>query len=347
MQIIEQISYVEGATENCKDLISKSNRILKELSKEKVLKMRRGIEQDFVDVVHEGKRMSEDWEDTKTIFAETFYQMINKYLFDKMDAQNSYFVNQMAFINNTMVRPQAGLKEVIYFLVNNFLLKEDGQVPVSEVPRIEGHPEKVSKAKEAEEKKEKIIKVKVDEDGDSIVTYESGRKEVISKLEKKPFIISNNPTPAVEFPQVENTVEQNPTMGLVHNHAPNPSLHGNEAIVSAHENDTIDQPSNSQNPISMLKRTAEQVAPTVPVADTEKKLLTIGEKFIGVGFNPSGNENVDAVKTSFSEMADYLFDMEQSEEIKNDQILRDLHTHAKQALLSASMTMVRVITYKK
>ena len=97
----------------------------------------------------------------------------------------------------------------------------------------------------------------------------------------------------------------------------------------------------------MLKRTAEQIAPTVPVADTEKKLLTIGEKFIGVGFNPSGNENVDAVKTSFSEMADYLFDMEQSEEIKNDQILRDLHTHAKQALLLASMTMVRVITYKK
>lgn len=344
MEIIEQTSYVEGATENCKDLISKSNRILKELSREKVLKMRRGIEQDFVDVIVDGKRMSEDWEDTKTIYAETFYEMMNKYLFDKMDAQKTYFVNQMAFINNTMVRPQASLKEVIYFIVNNFLLKEEGQVPVSEVPRIEGHPEKANNTNPTNEK---IIKVTVDEDGDSIVTYESGRKEVISKLEKKPFIISNNPTPAVEFPQVENTVEQNPTMGVVHNHAPNPMLHGNEAIVSAHENDTIDQPSNSQNPISMLKRTAEQVAPTVPVADTEKKLLTIGEKFIGVGFNPSGNENVDAVKTSFSDMADYLFDMEQSEEIKNDQILRDLHTHAKQALLSASMTMVRVITYKK
>lgn len=344
MEIIEQTSYVEGATENCKDLISKSNRILKEMPREKVLKMRRGIEQDFVDVIVEGKRMSEDWEDTKTIYAETFYEMMNKYLFDKMDAQKTYFINQMAFINNTMVRPKASLKEVIYFIVNNFLLKEEGEVPVSEVPRPEGHPEKVMR--ESSESKEKIIKVKVDEDGDSIVTYDSGRKAVIPKSEKKPFIISNNPTPVMDFPLVENTVEQNPTMGVVHNHAPNPSLHGNEAIVSAHEADTI-QNSNSQNQISMIKRNAEQAHPATPVVETEKRLLTIGEKFIRAGFNPSGNENVESVKTNFADMADYLLEMEQTEEYRNDQTLKDLHQHAKHSILTACMSMVRVITYKK
>ena len=77
--MIEQTAYVEGVTENCKDLITKSNRILAEMGTDKVLKMRRGIEQNFVDVVVEGKRMSEDWQDTKAIFSETFYQIMNKY----------------------------------------------------------------------------------------------------------------------------------------------------------------------------------------------------------------------------------------------------------------------------
>ena len=96
----------------------------------------------------------------------------------------------------------------------------------------------------------------------------------------------------------------------------------------------------------MLKRTQEQIAPT-PVMEEAKRLLTIGEKFIGVGFNPSGNENVDSVKTNFADMADYLIEMEQTEELKNDPILRDLHHNAKMSILSASMAMVRVITYKK
>jgi hypothetical protein len=97
----------------------------------------------------------------------------------------------------------------------------------------------------------------------------------------------------------------------------------------------------------MLKRTQEQLTPSVSQVETEKRLLTNGERFIGVSFNPSGNENVDAVKSSFSEMAEYLLEMEQTEEFRNDQLLKDLHAHAKNALLSASMSMVRVITYKR
>lgn len=343
MEIIEQTAYVEGTTENCKDLITKCNRILSEMGQEKVLKMRRGIEQDFVDVVVEGKRMSEDWEDTKLIFSETFYEIMNKYLFDKTDSQQGIFINQHAFVTKTMGRTQANLKQIIYFIVNNYLLKSEGEIPMSEVPRMEGHPEAIKSysPEQVVEEEEKIIKVVVDEDGDSIVTYESGRKVLVPKNK-----ITNKEKVFVQ-PEKIAQVPQKQEQGVVHNHAPNKEIMGNEALVSVREADTINQPSNYQNPISMLKRTQEQVAPQASVVDVERKLLTIGEKFIGVGFNPSGNENVDSVKASFADMADYLIEMEQGEELKNDPILRDLHQHAKQSILTASMAMVRVITYKK
>lgn len=344
MQIIEQTSYVEGATENCKDLITKCNRILSEMPHEKILKMRRGMEQDFVDVVVEGKRMSEDWEDTKLIFSETFYEILNKYLFDKPDPQLGIFVNQQTFVTKTMERSQAGLKEVIYFIVNNYLLKSAGEIPRSKVPRFEVHSEKRKSDSLLEQViiEDKIVKVVVDEDGDSIVTYESGKKVVVSKNDGQ-----IKPTDVYVQPEKINTVEQNPVMGgVVHNHAPNTADMGNEALVSAREQDTINQTSNYQNPISMLKRTQEQVAQT-PVMDSERKLLTNGERFIGVGFNPSGNENVDSVKANFADMADYLLEIEQTEEYRNDPILRDLHQNAKMSILSASMAMVRVITYKR
>lgn len=344
MQIIEQTTYVEGATENCQELIKRCNRILSEMEREKVLKMRRGIEQGFVDVIVDGKRMSEDWQDTKLIFSETFYQLMNKYLFDKADSNKGIFINQHAFVTQTMGREQSGLNEIIYFIVNNYILSVDQEIPQSEVPRLDGRPEQIKSysPEQVVEVEDKIIKVFVDEDGDSIVTYESGKKILVSKNK-------GTPMPQKVYVQPEKIVQvaQNPETGAIHNHAPNREIMGNEALVSIREKDTINQPSNYQNPISMLKRTQEQVAPPTPVTDVEKKLLTIGEKFIGVGFNPSGNENVDSVKGSFSDMADYLIEMEQSEEMQNDPILRDLHQHAKMAILSASMSMVRVITYKK
>lgn len=344
MQIIEQTVYAEGVTENCKDLITKCNRILSEMGQEKVMKMRRGIEQNFVDVVVEGKRMSEDWQDTKVIFSETFYQIMNKYLFDKTDPQQGIFVNQHAFVTKTMGREQAGINEIIYFIVNNFLLNVSGEVPQSEVPRMEGHPEEIKSysPEQVVEVEDKIVKVVVDEDGDSIVTYESGKKVLVSKNKGTP-----QPETVYVQPEKINQVPQKMEQGVIHNHAPNTQIMGNEALVSAHESDTINQPSNYQNPISMLKRTQEQVAPQTPVMDTEKKLLTIGEKYVGAGFNPSGNENVDSVKSSFADMIDYLLEMEQTEELKNDPILKDLHNHAKMNILSASMSIVRVITYKK
>jgi len=344
MEIIEQTAYVEGATENCKDLITKCNRILSEMGQEKVLKMRRGIEQDFVDVIVEGKRLSEDWEDTKIIFSEKFYEIMNKYLFDKTDPQQGIFINQHAFVTKTMERTVANLKQIIYFIVNNYLLKVAGEIPQSEVPRLDGHPEEIKSysPEQVVEEEDKIIKVVVDEDGDSIVTYESGRKVVVPKNKSM-----QNKEKVFVQPEKIVQVAQKQEQGAVHNHAPNKDVVGNEALVSVREADTINQPSNYQNPISMLKRTQEQVAPQASVVDTEKKLLTIGEKFIGVGFNPSGNENVDSVKASFADMADYLLEMEQGEELKNDPILRDLHQHAKASILTASMSMVRVVTYKK
>lgn len=346
MEIMEQTSYNEGATENCKDLIIKANRFLKDLPTEKILKMLRGIEVGFVDVLHEGKRITEDWEDTKLIYAETFYEMLNKYLFDKTDAQSTHFINHTAFVNETMGNPQATVAEIIPFIIKNFLLKENVHgFTYSAHNNVEQNQSNDNQSNSTESD-EKIIKVKIDEDGDSIVTYESGRKEIVPKSKQKNLSISNNPTPAVEFSQVDNTVEQSPAMGLVHNHAPNPSVHGNEAIVAAHEADTI-QSSNFQNPVNMLKRTMEQNAPTPPVVETEKKYLTHGELFVGVTLTPTGNENLDAVRTSFSEMADFLVELEQGEEIKTDFIFKDLHAHAKNAILTASMSMARLVTYKK
>jgi len=344
MEIIEQTEYVEGATENCKDLIKKSNRILSKLPYEKVLKMRRGIEQEFVDVVVDGKRMSEDWQDTKLIFSETFYQLMNKYLFDKPDPHQGIFINQHAFVTKTMQRKKSGINAIIYFVINNYILSLGGEVPKSEVPRLEGHPKAIKSysPEQVVEIEDKIVKLFVDEDGDSIVTYESGKKAVV--LKNKAVTRPDQP-----FVQPEKIVQvaQNPKTGAIHNHAPIKKIMGNEELVSVREADTINQPSNYKNRISMLKKTQEQVAPPTPVVDVEKKLFTIGEKYIGADFNPSGNQNVDSVKANFSDMADYLIEMEQSKELKNDPILKDLHQHAKMAILSASMSMIRFITYKK
>ncbi len=346
MEFIEQTSYNEGATENCKDLITKTNRILSDLGEEKVLKMRRGIEQDFVEVIHEGKRVSEDWDGTKEIYSETFYEMINKYLFDKLDSNNAYYVNQVEFVQKTMKTDQANIKQTIYFLVNNYLLKEYGLVPDIEVPRVEGHPSKKTKKQSTRSSNDKIVNVEIDGDGNSIVTFASGKKEYVVKSKAEPFLISNNPTPAVEFPFVENVIEQNPVIGEMHNHAPNPTLHGNEAIVAAHQGDTI-QNSNFQKPIDMLKRTAEQVAPTVQAVPTEKKMLTTGEHFLGVTLTPHENENVNEVLASLSEIAEFLIDLEQEDEAKNNATLKNLHAHAKMSLLTASMAITRVITQKR
>lgn len=341
MEIFEQTKYAEGATENCKDLITKANRILSEMSHDKILKMRRGIEQDFVDVVVDGKRLSEDWEDTKTIFSETFYAMLNKYLFDK--EEQGVFKKQEEFVKKTMNQEKARLNQIIYFLVNNFLLRKNGSVPKSEPPRL--NPQVKQKIENIGnlENQDKIIKVAVDEDGDSIVTYESGTKVVIAKNLAKSI---NVPQPFVPLEKTEN-LEVLTKTSLVDRNAFAKNTSGDEALVSTHEEDENNQKSNYQNQISMIKRTQEQVTPSVYPADAGKKLLTIGEKFIGVGFNPSGNENVDLVKSSFSDMADYLLDMEQTEEFRNDSVLKDLHQHAKNAILTASMSMVRVITYKK
>ena len=128
----------------------------------KVMKMRRGIEQEFVDVVVEGKRLSEDWEDTKTIFSITFYDMLNKYLFDK--EVQGVFVKHEDFVKTTMQREGARLNEIIYFLVNNYLIKQTGEAPKPEVPRLEGHPDSVKSysPEQVVEVEDKIIKVFVE-----------------------------------------------------------------------------------------------------------------------------------------------------------------------------------------
>jgi len=349
MEMIEQTAYVEGVTENCKDLITKSNRILAEMGTDKVLKMRRGIEQEFVDVVVEGKRLSEDWEDTKTIFSITFYDMLNKYLFDK--EVQGVFVKHEDFVKTTMQREGARLNEIIYFLVNNYLIKQTGEAPKPEVPRLEGHPDSVKSysPEQVVEVEDKIIKVFVDEDGDSIVTYESGRKVVVSKNKGIP----QSETVYVQ-PEKINQVPQKMEQGAVHNHAPNKEVMGNEAIVSAHEEDTINQSSNNQNINNMIRKTKESDTTTVagggsavPTMPSQKKYSTSGEVLIGSGLATSDDESAQSVIDSFADMADYLLEIEQTEAYRSDVFLQEFTKHAKQSILTASMSMVRVVTYKK
>jgi hypothetical protein len=345
MEVNEQTSYNVGATENCKDLITKANRFLEELPTEKVLKMLRGIDVGFVDVFHEEKRITEDWEDTKIIYIETFYEMLNKYLFDKLDAQNTHYVNHTAFVTETMRHPEADSSEIIPFIIRNFLLKGKVSSP-SNASQKSGETQADSNEESFAYSNEKIIKVTVDDDGDSIVTYDSGRKAIIPKSKQGSLSIASNPTPAHELAQVESTGEQVPPVGSVHNHEPIPMLHGNESLVAAHEASTV-QYSNFQNPVDMLKRTAEQVAPTVNAIPTEALPLSSGAHFLGVTATPHENENVNEVLASLSEIAEFLLDLEQEDEPKNNAMLKNLHSHAKMSLLTASMSIVRVITHKR
>jgi hypothetical protein len=345
MEVNEQTSYNVGATENCKDLITKANRFLEELPTEKVLKMLRGIDVGFVDVFHEEKRITEDWEDTKIIYIETFYEMLNKYLFDKLDAQNTHYVNHTAFVTETMRHPEADSSEIIPFIIRNFLLKGKVSSP-SNASQKSGETQTDSNEESFAYSNEKIIKVTVDDDGDSIVTYDSGRKAIIPKSKQGSLSIASNPTPAHELAQVESTGEQVPPVGSVHNHEPIPMLHGNESLVAAHEASTV-QYSNFQNPVDMLKRTAEQVAPTVNAIPTEALPLSSGAHFLGVTATPHENENVNEVLASLSEIAEFLLDLEQEDEPKNNAMLKNLHSHAKMSLLTASMSIVRVITHKR
>ena len=97
----------------------------------------------------------------------------------------------------------------------------------------------------------------------------------------------------------------------------------------------------------MLKRTAEQVAPTVNTVPTEALPLSSGAHFLGVGETPHENENVNEVLASLSEIAEFLLDLEQEDEPKNNAMLKNLHSHAKMSLLTASMAITRVITHKR
>jgi hypothetical protein len=345
MEIMEQTSYNEGATENCKDLIIKANRFLEELPTEKVLKMLRGIDVGFVDVFHEEKRITEDWEDTKLIYVETFYEMLNKYLFDKLDAQNTHYVNHTAFVTETMQNPQADSSEIIPFIIRNFLLKGKVGSPLKSNASLGENPSD-NKEESMAYSDEKIVKVTVDEDGDSIVTYESGRKAIVPKSKQGSLSIASNPTPNHELAQVESTGEQVPPVGSIHNHEPIPMLHGNESLVAAHEASTV-QYSNFQNPVDMLKRNMEQVAPTVNTLPTEVVPLSSGAHFLGVTSTPHEDSNVNEVLASLSEIAEFLLDLEQEDESKNNAMLKNLHSHAKMSLLTASMSIVRVITHKR
>ena len=74
----------------------------------------------------------------------------------------------------------------------------------------------------------------------------------------------------------------------------------------------------------------------------ENKELTIGEKAVGIGFNPGGNPDVHKVKELYAEIIDLLHRLEEESTEAGRMV-----DHAIREAQTAQMWAVKVITWKK
>lgn len=88
--------------------------------------------------------------------------------------------------------------------------------------------------------------------------------------------------------------------------------------------------------------------PTIPVVEgmniTETKVLSFGEKLVGIEFNPSNDDKVAKVKNLMAEIANIM--VESYEENGKSPIKSLLFDHAIGEIVSAQMAAVKVITFK-
>lgn len=75
----------------------------------------------------------------------------------------------------------------------------------------------------------------------------------------------------------------------------------------------------------------------------EDRESTYGEKAVGVTFNPSGNDNVDVIKTACASLIDLVWDTATP---ADSRFLNGLRTAAINATITAQMLLVKVITWK-
>lgn len=88
--------------------------------------------------------------------------------------------------------------------------------------------------------------------------------------------------------------------------------------------------------------------PTIPVVEgikiTETKVLSFGEKLVGIEFNPSNDDKVAKVKNLMAEVANIM--LESYEKDGKSPIKSLLFDNAVGEILNAQMNVVKVLTLK-
>lgn len=77
--------------------------------------------------------------------------------------------------------------------------------------------------------------------------------------------------------------------------------------------------------------------------DQAVRSITKGERLVGIGFNPSGDNRVQLAKQNMADVADLLYDQLEAGVSDEKKFLID---HALGEILSAQMAAVKVLTYK-
>lgn len=86
------------------------------------------------------------------------------------------------------------------------------------------------------------------------------------------------------------------------------------------------------------------IAPPQP-KPIEQKLLSPGQRLVGLGDNPNDDEEVQEIKEKFAEIADILIAFEQKGEFKNEHH-KLLFNKALTEIVSATMFTTKSLTYK-
>ena len=82
---------------------------------------------------------------------------------------------------------------------------------------------------------------------------------------------------------------------------------------------------------------------TQPTPETEQE-LTIGQKLVGISFNPSGSSKIDRAKALCAELTDLLLFEVEGKSIS--MLHRTLLDHTLGEILNAQMNVVKVLTFK-
>lgn len=77
---------------------------------------------------------------------------------------------------------------------------------------------------------------------------------------------------------------------------------------------------------------------------TDPRELTYGEKAVGLTFNPSGDENVNKIKTLYAEIIDLISSYDRGHETTPE--MSQLDIEAIRQAQTAQMWAVKAITYK-